>query len=106
MQPVEPRPPVEAAGTRLGSLDMREWQQTIAAVAALVDETIAAGLFREEGRRRYELLDTFDSARELVETVSDWGGTEISRTLTARVERATPPVVIRAGVLLRVLRVA
>jgi hypothetical protein len=105
MQPVRARPPVEAAGRRLGSLDMREWRQTIEPITSLVDETIAAGLFREERRRRYEVLETFDNGRELIETVGDWDGTKISRTLAARVERAAPPFVIREGILLRVLRV-
>jgi hypothetical protein len=105
MQPVRPRPPVEAAGTRLGSLDMREWGRTLDAVAALIDETIAAGLFREEGRRSYDVLETFDDGPELIDTVRDWDGTEISSTLAARIVRATPPFVIREGVLLRVLRV-
>jgi hypothetical protein len=105
MQPVRRRPPVEAAGIRLGSLDMRGWQPTVDAVAALVDETIAAGLFRQEGHSRYEVFDTFDNGRELLDTVSEWGGTQISRTVAARVERAAPPIVIREGILLRVLRV-
>jgi hypothetical protein len=105
MQPVRPRPPVEAAGERIGSLDMREWCGTIGPVAATVDETIADGLFREERRRRYDVLETFDNGRELVETVRDWDGTKVSRTLAARVERARPPLVIREGVLLRLLRV-
>jgi hypothetical protein len=104
MQPVGPRPPVEANGSRLGSLDMREWRVTIDRVAALVDETIADGFFAEEGERAYEVLETFEDGKELVETVRDWTGTKISRTLAARVERAPPPLAIRESVRLRVLR--
>ena len=104
MQPVGPRPPVEANGQRLGSLDMREWRQTIDDVAALVDQTLTDGLFAEERGRRYDVLETFDDGEELVQTVSAWTGTKISRTLAARVERATPPLRIRESVRLRVLR--
>ena len=106
MQPVAPRPPVEANGNRLGSLDMREWRRlTIDPVAELIDGAIADGFFTEEGERTYEVLESFDDGRELVETVRDWTGTKISRTLAGRVERSAPPLMIREGVRLRVLRV-
>jgi hypothetical protein len=105
MQPIAPRPPVTADGVRLGALDMREWRLMIDQVAELVDETISAGLFAEETGRDYEVLETFDDGREFVDTVKDWTGTKISRSLAARAERVTPPLKIHEGVRLRVLRV-
>lgn len=99
MQPVGPAPPVESNGQRLGSLDMREWRVTIDHVAALVDETIVEGLFAEEAERRYEILETFDDGKELVETVREWTGTNISQTLAARVERAMLPLTWRSSLL-------
>jgi hypothetical protein len=104
MQPVGLRPPVESNGQRLGSLDMREWRVTIDHVAALVDQTIADGLFVEEAGRRYDVLETFDDGKELVKTVREWTGTKISPTLAARVERAMPLLTIRESVRLRALR--
>ncbi len=104
MQPVGPRPPVESSGQRLGSLDMREWRVTIDHVAALVDQTIADGLFVEEAERRYDVLEAFDDGKELVETVREWTGTKISQTLAVRVERAMPPLTIRESVRLRAIR--
>ena len=104
MQPVGPAPPVESNGQPLGLLDMREWRVTIDHVAALVDETIAKGLFAEEAERRYEILETFDHGKEFVETVREWTGTNISQTLAARVERAMPPLTIQESVRLRALR--
>ena len=104
VQPVGPAPPVESNGQRLGSLDMREWRVTIDHVAALVDETVAKGLFAEEAERRYEILETFDDGKELVETVREWTGTTISQTLAALVERAMPPLTIQESVRLRALR--
>ncbi len=105
MQPIGPRPPVESNGQRLGSLDMREWRVTIDQVAALVDQTIADGLFVEEAGRRYGVLETFDDGKELVETVREWAGTKVSQSLAARLERAMPPLTIRESVRLRALRV-
>jgi len=104
MQPVGPAPPVESNGQPLGLLDMREWRVTIDHVAALVDETLAKGLFAEEAERRYEILETFDHGKEFVETVREWTGTNISQTLAARVERAMPPLTIQESVRLRALR--
>jgi hypothetical protein len=104
MQPFASRPAVEADGTRLGTLDMREWAAIVGDVAELVDETIADGLFHEEASRHYEVFETFDDRTEFVETVSEWTGTKISRSLATRVKRATPPLVIRESVRLRLLR--
>ena len=104
MQPVGPRPTIESNGQRLGSLDMREWRVTIDHVAALIDETIVDGLFAEEAGRWYDVLETFDDGKELVETVREWSGTKISHTLAARVKRSMPPLTIRESVRLRALR--
>jgi hypothetical protein len=105
MQPVARRPPVAADGVRLGSLDMREWRLIVDQVAESVDETIDARLFSEEKGRQYEVLETFDDGKEFVDTVRDWTGTKISRSLAARARRATPPLRIHESVRLRVLRV-
>jgi len=94
-QPVGGRVPVDSTGTVLGTLDMREWRRTVNSVAELIDETVAGGLFSAETERGYDVLETFDDGKELVETVSEWAGTKISRALAARVEGATPPLAIR-----------
>jgi len=105
MQPIGPRPAVESNRERLGSLDMREWRaETIDPVAELVDESIASGLFAEDGQWRYDVLETFDDGKELVETVREWTGTKISRSLAARVEQSKPPLMVRERVRLRALR--
>ncbi len=44
-QPVSARPPVAADGVILGTLDMREWLDTIQAVDERFAETIGAGLY-------------------------------------------------------------
>jgi hypothetical protein len=44
-QPVSAHPSVTADGTTLGTLDMREWLQTIEAVDERLAETVAAGLY-------------------------------------------------------------
>jgi hypothetical protein len=75
-QPVSPRPPVEADGRRLGTLDMRHWRATIDAVDDRVHRVIAEGLFTMEQERMLVVTETFDNGPECVETVSNWQGDE------------------------------
>ncbi len=104
MQPVGGRVPLEAAGAKLGSVDMREWGRTVAAIARLVDSVLADGLFDDVDERRYDVLETFDDGAELLETVATWDGSTISTALARRVRRASPPFVIVEPVLMRVLK--
>jgi hypothetical protein len=103
-QPVSARPMVEAGGHRLGTLDMREWRATIDAVDALVAETIDDGLFALEAASSFIVIDTFDDGPELVEAVSGWRGTQISRALAREVAAATPPIRVHQDVRLQLLR--
>jgi hypothetical protein len=103
-QPVSARPQVQAERHRLGTLDMREWLKTIDAVDELVARTVDDGLYVIEDEQRFLVTDTFESGRELVETVSGWQGTRISRTLGERVVAARPPVCVHQEVRLRLLR--
>jgi hypothetical protein len=103
-QPVSARPPVQAGSHRRGTLDMRDWLKTIKAVDELVGRTVDDGLYVIEDEQRFLVTDTFESGRELVETVSGWQGTRISRTLAERVAAALPPVCVDQEVRLRLLR--
>ena len=103
-QPVSARPMVEAGGVQLGTLDMRAWRATIDAVDALVAETIDDGLFALEAESSFIVTDTFDDGPELVESVSSWRGTQISRALARRVTAATPPISVHQDVRLHLLR--
>jgi hypothetical protein len=103
-QPISARPMVEAGGLQLGTLDMREWRTTIDAVDALVAETIDDGLFALEAESSFIVTDTFDDGPELVESVSSWRGTQISRALARRVTAATPPISVHQDVRLHLLR--
>jgi hypothetical protein len=103
-QPVSARPLVEADGIELGTLDMREWRRTIDAIDRLVAETIDNGLFAVEAERRFIVADTADHGAALVDAVSRWQGTTVSRALARRIEAATPPIDVHQEVRLRLLR--
>jgi hypothetical protein len=103
-QPVSPRPPVEADGIELGTLDMREWRRTIDAVDRLVADTVAEGLFSVAAERRFMVADTADDGPGLVEAVTGWQGTTVSDALARRIAEATPPISVRQEVRLRLLR--
>lgn len=102
-QPLSPRPPVSAAGVRLGTLDMREWTETVAAVDRLFDEVIGE-LYALEAEQRLVVTDTFDNGSEFVESASGWRGTRVPARLAKTVAEAEPPVTVDQEVRLRLLR--
>jgi hypothetical protein len=103
-QPISARPVVEAAGARIGTLDMREWRATIDAVEREVQRALADGLFAIEKEGSLVVVETFDNGPELVETVSGWRGTTISRRLAGTATAAPQPLTVHQDVRLRVLR--
>jgi hypothetical protein len=103
-QPVSARPPVAAEGVELGTLDMRQWVETIRSVDECFAETIAAGLFDLAREERYVVTDTFESGSECLATVSGWQGTRVPPALGRRLARAAPPVSVGQDVRLRLVR--
>ena len=103
-QPVSAHPPVEAGGIELGTLDMREWQRTVAAGDRIAAGTIGGGLFSVAAERRFVVADTDDDGPAFVETVKGWQGTTVSDALARRIADAPPPISVRQEVRLRLLR--
>ena len=103
-QPLDPRPPIEANGRRLGTLDMRDWAATIAAFDRHFSTAVEHGLYTLERETRYVVIDSFDNGREFVETVSGWQGTRIGSSLAKRAATANPPLTVHQEVRLRLLR--
>ena len=103
-QPVSPRSPVIADGTRLGTLDMREWRVTVDAVEERVQRVLAGGLFTLQDERSLVVSETFDNGPELVDAVAAWRGTKISGRLAHAARVAQPPLTVDQEVRLRVLR--
>jgi hypothetical protein len=103
-QPVSVRPPVAADGITLGTLDMREWLDTIEAVDELFAETISAGLYELQHEPRFVVTDTYDNGPECLETVSNWRGTRVPQTLSKRLAATEPPATVQQEVRLRLLR--
>ena len=104
-QPISPQPPVEAGGTELGTLDMREWRGTIDAIDGLVAEVVEEGLLALEHERDLIVSDSYDSGAEFVDVVGDWQGTRISPALARRLRETSTPVRVHQQVRLRLFRV-
>jgi uncharacterized protein related to proFAR isomerase len=104
-QPLSPHPPVAADGADLGTLDMREWLDTIRAVDDLVAEVVDAG-HEEQHEERLVVTDTFDNGPECLETVSSWRQTRVPASLVSRLEASQVPVTVEQEVRLRLLRCA
>jgi hypothetical protein len=103
-QPVSARPPVAADGITLGTLDMRDWHDTIQAVDELVATTIADGLYELQHESRFVVTDSFDNGPACLETVSRWRGTRVPDKVSTRLATTTVRVTVEQDVRLRLLR--
>ena len=102
-QPVSARPRVVGADGELGTLDMREWSKTIAAVDAEIVSTVDRGLFAVTADRQIVVIDVYDDLGELVETTRDWLGTSVPRELARQVDGSGGEVRLHQDVRVRVL---
>ena len=103
-QPVSARPPVASNGGELGTLDMRDWLDTIHAVDERFAETIAAGLYELEHESWFVVTDTYGNGPDCLEIVSGWRGTSVSPEMTQRLAAATSRASVQQEVRLRLLR--
>jgi hypothetical protein len=102
-QPVSTHPRV-AAAVALGTLDMRDWLDTIHAVDERLSETITAGRYELEHAQHFTVTDSFDDGRECLETVGRWRGTEVPPSLASRLHETRATVTVEQDVRLRLLR--
>jgi hypothetical protein len=103
-QPVSACPPVATDGVTLGTLDMRNWLDTIKAVDELVAETIGAGLYELRHESRFVVTDTYDNGPECLEIVGAWRGTRLPEDISTQLARVASPVTVQQDVRLRLLR--
>ena len=103
-QPVSAAPLVAGHGTALGTLDMREWLQTIRSIDELVAETIAAGLYEPVHEQRFAVTDTFDDGAKCLDNLSTFRGTRVPVALERRIRAARGLVTVTQDVRLRLLR--
>jgi hypothetical protein len=87
-QPVSDRPAVAADGVTLGTLDMREWLDTIQAVDERLVETISAGLYELQHESRFVVTDTYDKGPECLEIIGSWQGTRVPDSVSTRLAGA------------------
>jgi hypothetical protein len=102
-QPVSTHPRV-AAAVALGTLDMRDWLDTIHAVDERFAETIAAGLYELEHESWFVVTDTYDNGPECLDIVRGWRGTRVSPSVSQRLAATTSRVSVQQEVRLRLLR--
>jgi hypothetical protein len=102
-QPVSARPPVFGRNGQLGTLDMREWAKTIAAVDARIVEAIDRGRFSVAADEQMVVTDVYDDLAELVKETTEWKGTNVPRALARRADAASGAVELHQNVRVRVL---
>jgi hypothetical protein len=104
LHPAPPNATAESGGRSLGAFDEREFMQVVAATEAGLEETVGRGLFAPDREIRFDVLERFEDAAELLETVASWEGFRVPPVLSRRVRSARPPIDIRERVVLRRLR--
>ena len=102
-QPVSPQPPIIGDGGVLGTLDLSEWERTIAAVDAEVFKTLERGLFSVTAERKIVVIDTFDDGQELLDEASQWAGTRVPSETARRARAERRPVSLQQDVRVRIL---
>jgi hypothetical protein len=103
-QPVSAQPRIEAQGSDLGTLDMRDWARTIATIDGQLERAIGDGLFALDAERRFVVIDGYDDGAEFVAEVREWAGTHIEDAFAERLAKERGPVHLHQEVRLRVLR--
>jgi SAM-dependent methyltransferase len=103
-QPISARPPITTDGLTLGTLDMREWLDTIQAVDELLADTVAAGLYELHHESRLLVTDTYDNGAECLEVVGGWRGTRVPDSVSRRLAATTSRLTLQQEVRLRLLR--
>jgi hypothetical protein len=103
-QPVSARPAVASAGVILGTLDMREWRDTIQAVDKRVAETVRDGLYELQHESRLVVSDTFDDGPDCLGVVGGWHGTRVPDSLATRLTATPSQVTVEQEIRLRLLR--
>jgi hypothetical protein len=102
-QPISAEPPIFGDDGQLGTLDMREWAGTIAAVDDQIVRAVEQGLFSIDDERHIVVTDAYDDLAELVRVTGDWEGTSIPSELAKRAAQQRGPVELRQDVRIRVL---
>jgi hypothetical protein len=103
-QPVSADPPVESEAEPLGTLDMRDWAQTIATVDRRIEQTIRDGFFELDEESRFIVTDEYDNGAEFVAVTREWAGTHLDDAFAQRIGDERRPVRLHQEVRLRVLR--
>jgi hypothetical protein len=103
-QPISAHPSVMADGAELGSLDMREWIETIRAVDERINETLGTGLYELTNEREFVVTSIFDDGPDCLAIAGTWQGTQVPQPLAQQLSARSAPIALEQHVRLRLLR--
>ena len=101
LHPIPPSMHAFAEGRDLGVVDERRFFRLVRATERELERTVAEGLFVQEAETELDVVERFDSADELFETVAEWENIRFSKRVRARIQRAEPPIDLRERLALR-----
>ena len=99
--------PVRAGGRGLGFVDAREFSRIVAAMDAVLERTIAEGLFEDVRTARRHVAERFDDAADALEHAAGWENLRLPAAVRRRLSlTADRPVEFVETVAYRLLRKA
>jgi hypothetical protein len=101
LHPIPPSMHAFAEGKDLGVVDEREFFRLVRATERELQKTVADGLFALEREVELDVIERFDTLKELIETTDEWDNIHLSKRLRARLERVAPPIDFHEGLVLR-----
>jgi hypothetical protein len=103
-QPISAHPTVTADGAAVGSLNMREWIETIRAVDERINETLATRLYELADEREFVVTSIFNDGPDCLEIAGTWQGTQVPQPLAQQLSATSLPIGLEQHVRLRLLR--
>jgi len=101
LHPIPPSMHAFAEGRDLGIVDEREFFRKVRTTERELERAVAEGLFAKEAETELDVIERFDTVEDLFETVAEWGDIHLSKRVTDRIRRATPPIDLHETLALR-----
>src|SRR5690242_1022252 len=101
LHPIPPSMHAFSEGRDLGVVDGREFYHLVRATERELEKTIEEGLFALDAETKLDVIERFETAGDVFETVEEWQNIRLSKRLRARIERATPPIDFHEELVLR-----
>ena len=104
LHPVLPDQLVEAGGAPLGRIDEHSFFSVVTAAESTLGRLLQEGLFEFEAELEFDYLERFERRRDLLDHLDERDDCLVPQALRRRIQRAQPPLDLRAHAVIRRFR--